>query len=57
MGFSDHLQLNLDISNTDISNKMNMWKWFVSPKHLFFYVFYPPYLEYSDIFKFLNSPI
>lgn len=55
MGFSDHLQLNLDISKTDISNKMNMWKWFVSPiKTLIFLCFLPSIsqiLRYLEVFK------
>lgn len=48
------MQLNFNISETDIMNTVDVSKWIVSPNHLFFKVFYPQYLEYSDILKFLQ---
>lgn len=33
------VHLIFNISNTDISNTMDTWKWFVNPNHLFFIYF------------------
>lgn len=52
----DNVQLNLNVSNPDILNTMDMSKRFLSPNH-FFSRFYPQYLNYLDIFKFLYSPL
>lgn len=35
----ESIQLNLDISNTDIFNTIDISKWFVSPNHLIFKLF------------------
>lgn len=40
-----------DNSNINVSNKMDILLWFLSPNHVFFKVFYPQYIKYSDISK------
>lgn len=40
-----------DNSNINVSNTMDILLWFLSPNHVFFNVFYPQYIKYSDISK------
>lgn len=40
-----------DNSNINVSNTMDILLWFLSPNHVFFKVFYPQYIKYSDISK------
>lgn len=49
------VQLNFDISNTDTLN--GYFKVISNSQPLFFSVFYPLYLEFLDILKFINSLI
>lgn len=50
------VQLNFDISNTVISNTVNMLKWFVTPNN-FFLNYFTRDISNTWISKFLNSSI
>lgn len=55
--FYTHIQLNFEISNTDISNTIGMFKWFVSTNHLVFSILpsVSKKLWYLEVF--IQSPL